>query len=72
MLSKDSLDNQTTKQLKDYKTMKKKEYIQPEAKEIKLRLQSVILAGSEQLDPTETITEEEDIASFDAEFEDDF
>ena len=45
--------------------MKKKEYIQPEAKEIKLRLQSVILAGSEQLDPTETIEEEDDIASTD-------
>ena len=72
MLSKDSLNNQTTKQLKDYKTMKKKEYIQPEAKEIKLRLQSVILAGSEILDNDETITDEDEIASFDAEFEDDF
>ena len=52
--------------------MKKKEYIQPEAKEIKLRLQSVILAGSEILDNDETITDEDEIASFDAEFEDDF
>ena len=52
--------------------MKKKEYIQPEAKEIKLRLQSVILAGSEILDKNDTIEEESDIASFDAEFEDDF
>ena len=48
--------------------MKKKEYIQPEAKEIKLRLQSVILAGSEQLDHDEIIEEESDIASFEADF----
>ncbi len=45
--------------------MKKKEYIQPEAKDIKLKLQSVILAGSEILDNYETITEEDDIASTD-------
>ena len=45
--------------------MKKKEYIQPEAKEIKLRLQSVILAGSEQLDYEDTIVDDDDIASTD-------
>ena len=45
--------------------MKKKEYIQPEAKEIKLRLQSVILAGSEVLDNDDTIVDEDDIASTD-------
>ena len=47
--------------------MKKKEYIQPEAKEIKLRLQSVILAGSEILDNNDenAIDDADDIASTD-------
>ena len=49
-------------------TMKKKEYIQPEAKEIKLNLAMTILAGSEILDSNETIEEENDIASFEADF----
>ena len=48
--------------------MKKKEYIQPEAKEIKLNLAMTILAGSEILDSNETIEEENDIASFEADF----
>ena len=48
--------------------MIKKEYIQPEVKEIKLILPT-ILAGSEQVDPTEVIEEEDDIASLDADFE---
>ena len=48
--------------------MIKKEYIQPEVKEIKLILPT-ILAGSEQVDPTEVIEEESDIASLDADFE---
>lgn len=48
--------------------MKKKEYIQPEAKEIKLNLAMTILAGSEILDSNETIEEESDIASFEADF----
>ena len=49
-------------------TMKKKEYRQPEAKEIKLNLAMTILAGSEILDSSETITKEDDIASFEADF----
>ena len=48
--------------------MIKKEYIQPEVKEIKLILPT-ILAGSEQVDPTDEIEEESDIASLDADFE---
>ena len=48
--------------------MIKKEYIQPEVKEVKVILPT-ILAGSEQVDPTEEIEEESDIASLDADFE---
>ena len=48
--------------------MIKKEYIQPEVKEVKVILPT-ILAGSEQVDPTEVIEEESDIASLDVEFE---
>ena len=47
--------------------MIKKEYIQPEVKEIKLILPT-ILAGSEQVDPSEEIDDQEDIASMDLEF----
>ena len=48
--------------------MIKKEYIQPEVKEVKVILPT-ILAGSEQVDPDEVIEEESDIASLDADFE---
>jgi len=48
--------------------MIKKEYIQPEVKEIKLILPT-ILAGSEQVDQSEVIDDENDIASLDVEFE---
>ena len=48
--------------------MIKKEYIQPEVKEIKLILPT-ILAGSEPVNPTDEIEEESDIASLDADFE---
>ena len=53
-----------------YKTIQvmiKKEYIQPEVKEIKILLPT-ILAGSEQLDPNDEIVDQEDIASMDLEF----
>ncbi len=45
--------------------MIKKEYIQPEVKEIKLILPT-ILAGSEQVDPNDEIDNQNDIASLDA------
>ena len=48
--------------------MIKKEYIQPEVKEVKVILPT-ILAGSEQVDQNEVIEEESDIASLDADFE---
>ena len=48
--------------------MIKKEYIQPEVKVIKLILPT-ILAGSEQVDQSEVIDDENDIASLDVEFE---
>ena len=48
--------------------MIKKEYIQPEVKEIKLILPT-ILAGSEQVVQSEVIDDENDIASLDVEFE---
>ena len=48
--------------------MIKKEYIQPEVKEVKVILPT-ILAGSEQIDQNDEIVEENDIASLDADFE---
>ena len=47
--------------------MIKKEYIQPEVKEVEINLPT-ILAGSEQIDNTE-ITEQSDIAGLDLDFE---
>ena len=47
--------------------MRKKEYIQPEVKEIKLILPT-ILTGSEEVS-TETITGSSDIASLNADFD---
>ena len=49
--------------------MIKKEYIQPEVKDVKIILPT-ILAGSEQVDPTsDPIDDPEDIASMDLDFE---
>ena len=49
--------------------MIKKEYIQPEVKDVKIILPT-ILAGSEQVDPSgDPIDDPEDIASMDLDFE---
>ena len=48
--------------------MIKKEYIQPEVKDVKIILPT-ILAGSEQVDPNDPIEDPEDIASMDLDFE---
>ena len=50
--------------------MIKKEYIQPEVKEIKINLPVVLAAAS--LEKTEEEVEESDIQSFDLEFEEDY
>ncbi|MBR4651241.1 MAG: hypothetical protein IKO82_05760 [Prevotella sp.] len=49
----------------------KKEYIEPSDKAVEIKMNQ-ILAGSEVVNDTDQITEQADIASFDAEFEDDF
>ena len=48
--------------------MIKKEYIQPEVKEVEIKLPT-ILAGSEQIDTTSEIDTPSDIASLDIDFE---
>jgi hypothetical protein len=49
--------------------MIKKEYIQPEVKEVKVILPT-ILAGSEQVNPTDEIEEDDDIACVDMKLND--
>ena len=48
--------------------MIKKEYIQPEVKEVEINLPT-ILAGSEQVDNTSTIDTSSDITGLDIDFE---
>ena len=48
--------------------MIKKEYIQPEVKEVEINLPT-ILAGSEQIDTTSEIDTPSDIAGLDIDFE---
>ena len=50
--------------------MIKKEYIQPEVKEVKILLPT-ILAGSEQVDSSTEIDDENDIAGLDLDFDED-
>ena len=46
----------------------KKIYIEPSVKAVEIKLPT-ILNGSETVDPTQTITEQNDIASLDADFD---